>query len=68
MSEEIVQWLRFIGDDFDPNDEDYVTSPECEGQGELDEDGYGHCPDPKDCGKCRFEYMKAKGWLSEEAI
>lgn len=57
---DIIKYLRHIGDDFDPNDEKYITSPECEGQG--DEDGF--CPSYKDCGICRFEYMEQKGWLN----
>lgn len=24
------------------------------------------CPKHKDCGICRFEYMKKRGWLFEE--
>ena len=66
--DELIQWLHFIGDDFDPDDPSYVTSPECEGQGEPDEDGNGHCPDHGNCGICRYEYMKSKGWLSEGMI
>ncbi len=63
MSGDIIKYLRHVGDDFAPEDETQVTSPECEGQGEVDEDGYGLCPNPKDCGICRYEYMKRKGWL-----
>jgi len=57
MGEEITQFLRHIGDDVVPDN--VVAWPECEGQG-PDEDS---CPDHKDCGICRFEYMKRKGWL-----
>lgn len=60
MREEIIKYLRHVGDDFDPKDKSVDTSPECEGQGK-DEDS---CPDHKDCGICRYEYMKKKGWLS----
>lgn len=56
--EEILQFLRHVGDDVVPND--VVPWPECEGQG-TDEDS---CADHGDCGICRFEYMKRKGWLS----
>lgn len=59
----VIKWLHFIGDDFDPADENYVTSPECEGQGKLDEDGYEHCPSHGNCGICRFNYMEKQGWL-----
>ncbi len=62
MKEEIIKYLRYIGDDFVEEDESIDTSPECEGQGE------GFCPDPPDCGKCRFDFMKRKGWLSEQAM
>lgn len=55
---ELEDWLRHIGDDFVPGDPDQVTSPECDGQGEE-----GFCPEHSDCGKCRLEYMKKRGWL-----
>lgn len=61
MKEEVIKYLRHVGDDFAPEDENQVTSPECEGQGEE-----GLCPDHQDCGVCRFEYMKKKGWLNPE--
>ena len=55
---ELIKYLRHIGDDFVEGDMDYDTSPECEGE--------ESCPDHKNCGICRFEYMKKKGWLSPE--
>lgn len=58
--EETIKYLRHVGDDFAPEDESQVTSPECEGQGEDE----GSCATHGDCGICRFEYMKRKGWLS----
>lgn len=57
--EEVIKYLRCISDDFDPSDAEYDTSPECEGQGDEDS-----CPDHRNCGICRFEYMKRKGWLN----
>jgi len=66
MKNKVIKYLRHVGDDFAPEDESQITSPECEGQGEMDEDGYGHCPDHSNCGICRFEYMKRQGWLSPE--
>lgn len=62
MKAEVIKYLRHVGDDFAPEDESQVTSPECEGQGEEE----GSCPKHKNCGICRYEYMKKKGWLSEE--
>lgn len=60
MKDEIIKFLRHIGDDVVPNG---VTAwPECEKQGE-DEDS---CPDHEDCGICRFKYMKKHGWLSQQ--
>lgn len=56
--EEITQFLRHVGDDVVPDG--VAASPECEGQG-VDEDS---CPNHEDCGICRFEYMKRKGWLN----
>lgn len=58
--EEITKYLRHIGDDYAEDDETQDCSPECEGQGEEE----GFCPGHKDCGICRFEYMKKKGWLN----
>lgn len=63
QANEIIRYLRHIGDDFDPDDKEYVTTPECEGQG-VDEDS---CADHGDCGICRFEYMLRKGWLKEQS-
>ncbi len=60
MKDEVIKYLRHIGDDFAEEDESIDTSPECKGQ--------ESCPDHNDCGICRFEYMKRKGWLSKEAI
>lgn len=60
MKDEAIKFLRYIGEAVTP---DGVTaSPECEGQG-ADEDS---CPDHKNCGICRFEYMKRHGWLSQQ--
>lgn len=56
--EEITQFLRHVGDDVVPDN--VVAWPECEGQG-VDEDS---CASHEDCGICRFEYMKRKGWLN----
>lgn len=60
MKEEVIQFLRHIGDDVVPDG--VVAWPECEGQGD-DKDS---CADHEDCGLCRFEYMKKQGWLSPE--
>lgn len=64
MKDEVIKWLRHVGDDFAPDDPDQDTHPECEGQNKEDPEC---CPAHKDCGLCRFEYMKQKGWLSELA-
>ena len=66
MKDEVIKYLRHVGDDYALEDPEQDTSPECEGQGKEDEDGYGHCPDHKNCGICRFEYMKKHGWLSPQ--
>ena len=59
MREEVIKYLRHIGDDVVPDN--VVAWAECEGQGAEDS-----CPDHKDCGICRFEYMKRHGWLSRQ--
>lgn len=59
MREEVIKFLRHIGNDVVPDD--VVAWVECEGQG-ADEDS---CAEHEDCGICRFEYMKKKGWLSD---
>jgi len=59
VREEVIKYLRYVGDDFASEDESQDTSPECKGQ-----DGF--CPDHKNCGICRFEYMRQNGWLSEK--
>lgn len=65
MKEEVIKYLRHVGDDVVP---DGVTAwAECDESDVKDEDGYGHCPDHRDCGLCRFKYMKKRGWLSEGA-
>ena len=56
MEEEIKQFLRNICNDFN---DDSPAYPECEGQGKDDES----CAEHEDCGICRYEYMKRKGWL-----
>lgn len=62
MSDELIKYLQHIGDDCGMEGDDYEDFHiECIGQGE-DEDS---CPDHKNCGICRYEYMKNKGWLSE---
>lgn len=60
MSEkdDVIKYLRHIGDDFSEEEPDLDTTPEC-GGGEF-------CPKHKNCGICRFEYMKKKGWLKPE--
>jgi len=61
--EEIIKFLRHIGDDCVPDgvDDDYDDFwIECKGQGPDDET----CPDHGNCRICRFEYMKRKGWLN----
>ena len=63
MKEEIIRYLRHVGDDLAKEDENIDTSPECTEP--SDEDGC--CPSHMDCGVCRFEYMKKKGWLSPTA-
>ncbi len=63
MKEEIVKYLRHVGKDYAEEDESIDTSPECEEPSDKD----GCCPNHKNCGTCRYEYMKRKGWLSEEA-
>ena len=59
VKDDVIKFLRYTGDDYceDPTVE---ISPECTGQ----EDEDGCCPSHRDCGVCRFEYMKRKGWLS----
>lgn len=64
MKNEVIKYLRHIGDDYAEDDPDQNTCPECEGQNEEDPEG---CPKHLDCGICRFEHMKRKGWLSELA-
>ena len=64
-TKEIIKYLRNVGTDFDGDGETVDTSPECEGQGEKDEDSFGYCPDHENCGICRFEYMNKKGWLNK---
>lgn len=64
MKDEVIKYLRHVGDDYAPEDPKQDTSPECEGQGKKD----GFCPDHKNCGICRFEYMKRHGWLAPEAL
>ena len=59
MKDDIIKFLKHIGDDFAPEDESLDPSPEC-----VDEE---HCPEHRDCGICRYEYMKRQGWLSEKA-
>ncbi len=60
MKKEVIEFLCHIGDDVVPDG--VVAWPECEGQGERE----GSCANHEDCGICRFEYMKRKGWLSAE--
>lgn len=60
VKEDVIKYLRHVGDDYAEEDEGINTSPECEGQGEEE-----FCPDHDDCGICRFEYMKRRGWLVE---
>lgn len=55
--EEITQFLRHVGDDVVPDN--VVAWIECVRQG-----GEESCPKHEDCGICRFEYMKRKGWLN----
>ena len=62
--DELISFLGHIGDDFCA-DKSVVCWPECEGQSETDEDGWRSCPEHQDCGICRYEYMKTKGWLAE---
>ena len=63
----LFQFLRNVGND-EVKEADEVAGyepwPECEMTHELDEDGYGHCPAHRDCGLCRYEYMKVKGWVA----
>ena len=59
--EEIIQFLRNITYDIVPAG---ITAwSECKNNEVLDKDGDGHCPKHGDCGICRFEHMKRKGWL-----
>lgn len=55
--DKLIEFLRYIEADC-PNDEPFNDEP-IEGQ-EID----GVCPDHLNCGICRYEYMKQKGWLS----
>ena len=55
MKDNIIEFLKHIGDDFVP--EGVIAHAECM-EGET-------CPEHEDCGICRYEYMKGKGWLSE---
>ena len=63
--ERLISYLRGIGQDA-PEDGSEAF-PECSVFEEKDEDGYGHCPKHGNCGICRYEYMKQKGWLKEES-
>lgn len=60
MKSELVRFLRNVGFDCNDKDKDYDFWTECKGQGSDDES----CAEHGDCGTCRFEYMKRKGWLS----
>lgn len=64
MKDEVIKYLRHVGDDFATDDPEQDTSPECEGRNKDDPEC---CPSHQDCGICRFEYMSEKGWLSPEA-
>ena len=61
--EEIIQFLRYVGFDYVEEDESIDTWPECEDQADD-----GCCPPDANCGRCRFEYMKKKGWLSDGRV
>jgi len=61
MIADIINFLRYIGDDW-CEDESVELSPECKGQ----KDKAGYCPKHNDCGICRFEYMKERGWLAQK--
>ena len=64
VKDKLMEFLRHVGNDAVP---DGVTAwPECGVDEELDEEGHSHCPDHKDCGLCRFKYMKKHGWLSQQ--
>lgn len=56
--EELIKFLRHIGEDAVPDDA--IAWVECTSQGKDDES----CAEHGDCGICRFEYMKKKGWLN----
>lgn len=60
--DKIIKYLRHIGHDFAEEDEEQDTSPECEGQGEEE----GFCPRHHNCGICRYNYMKNKGYLNPD--
>jgi hypothetical protein len=63
--EELITFLQHIGDDCVPDgvDDDYKDFHiECS----MSEDEEGCCPKHGNCGICRYEYMKSKGWLSED--
>lgn len=58
MTDELIRYLQHIGQDCGDDDyKDYHI--ECDEQ--IGED----CPDHKNCGVCRYQYMKNKGWLRE---
>ena len=63
--EELVVFLKHIGEDCVPDgsDDDYEDFHiECS----TYEDEEGCCPKHGNCGICRHEYMKRKGWLSKD--
>jgi len=55
----LIIFLRNISFDV-PVDAGYKAWSECDASGEEDDSCSG------DCGKCRYEYMKSKGWLNPE--
>lgn len=63
--EELIRFLGHIGDDF-CEDEKVTIWAECEAGRHMSVDD-DSCPDHQDCGICRYEYMKAKGWLIPES-
>ena len=64
MKKEVIQFLRNVGNDFNDKDPTYNNFwAECEGQGDSET-----CAKHQDCGICRFEYMKRKGWLSPKLV
>lgn len=65
VKEEIINFLQHVGFDCCDRHEDCEVKlwEECDADNENKDDPEC-CPEHGNCGVCRFEYMKKKGWLS----